>query len=147
MPGKIRVEDIYNIIPTGGEVVTYSMSGKQFRILIENVLDSVVSSDSYSRVGGDMIRFSGVKIVYDLNNASGSRIVQMSTADGQPFEADRKYSIASVSTRFQNNPLFGATKIVETGKVFADELIAYIRANTPINASLDDRMMPLQDGS
>jgi sulfur-oxidizing protein SoxB len=147
MPGKIRVEDIYNIIPTGGKVVTYSMSGKKFRVLLENVMDSVVSDDAYSRVGGDMIRFSGVKIVYDLNNASGNRIVTMNTVDGKPFEADRQYSIASVSTRFQNNPLFGASNIVETGKVFADELISYIRANTPISASLDDRMIPLQEGS
>jgi hypothetical protein len=70
----------------------------------------------------------------------------MATADGAPFDADRRYSIAAVNTRFQNNPLFGAADIKETGKVFAEELIEYIKHSSPINAALDDRMIPRQDG-
>jgi sulfur-oxidizing protein SoxB len=146
MPGKITVEDVYNIIPTGGRVYTYSMSGKQIKRLLENVMDSVVSNDPYTRVGGDMIRFSGLKLVYDLGNAQYERIVSMTTTDGQAILADREYSIAAVNTRFQNNPLFGASNIVDTGKVFADELIEYIRTNSPIIAALDDRIISRRDG-
>ena len=146
MPGPITIEDIYNIIPTGGQVVTYDMSGAQIKILLENVMDSVVSIDPYTRVGGDMIRFSGIKIIYDLGNRSGKRIVSIATSEGEPLEPDHRYSIAAVNTRFQNNPLFGATKIKETGKIFAEELIGYIKANSPINAALDDRMTPRMDG-
>ncbi len=146
MPGSITIEDVYNIIPTGGQVVTYDMSGKQIKVLLENVMDSVVSIDPYTRVGGDMIRFSGVKIVYDLGNQSGERIISMTTSNDEPFEADRKYSIAAVNTRFQNNPLFGATDVQNTDKVFAEELIEYIKQNSPIKAALDDRITPRQDG-
>ena len=146
MPGPITIEDVYNIIPTGGQVVTYDMSGAQIKILLENVMDSVVSIDPYTRVGGDMIRFSGIKIIYDLGNRSGKRIVSIATSEGEPLEPDHRYSIAAVNTRFQNNPLFGATKIKETGKIFAEELIGYIKANSPINAALDDRMTPRKDG-
>ncbi len=146
MPGKITVEDVYNIIPTGGRVYTYSMSGKQIKRLLENVMDSVVSNDPYTRVGGDMIRFSGLKLVYDLGNAQYERIVSMTTTDGQAILADKEYSIAAVNTRFQNNPLFGASNIVDTGKVFADELIEYIRTNSPIIAALDDRIISRRDG-
>ena len=146
IPGKITLEDVYNIIPTGGRVFTYSMSGKQIKILLENIMDSVVNSDPYTRVGGDMIRFSGLKIVYDLGNARYERIVSLTTAGGQPFLVDKEYSIASVNTRFQNNPLFGASYIVDTGKVFAEDLIEYIRANSPIVATLDDRISPRLDG-
>jgi 2',3'-cyclic-nucleotide 2'-phosphodiesterase (5'-nucleotidase family) len=146
MPGKITVEDVYNIIPTGGRVYTYSMSGKQIKRLLENVMDSVVGNDPYTRVGGDMIRFSGLKLVYDLGNAQYERIVSMTTTDGQAILADKEYSIAAVNTRFQNNPLFGASNIVDTGKVFADELIEYIRTNSPIIAALDDRIISRRDG-
>jgi sulfur-oxidizing protein SoxB len=145
MPGKITVEDVYNIIPTGGRVVTYSMSGKQIKILLENVMDSVVSNDPYTRVGGDMIRFSGLKLVYDLGNARYNRIVSLTSTDGQVIQADKEYSIAAVNTRFQNNPLFGASNIEETERLFADELIAYIRANSPIVAARDDRIRPRKD--
>jgi sulfur-oxidizing protein SoxB len=147
MPGEITVEDIYNIVPTGGQISTYSMRGKHIRTLLENIMDSVVSPDPYTRVGGDMIRFSGLNIVYDLGNSNGQRIVSITLANGRPFEDDAEYSIASVSTRFQNNPLFGATNIVATEKVFANELMAYIRANTPVKAALDDRIRPRRDGS
>lgn len=146
MPGPITVEDIYNIIPTGGQVFTYNMAGKDVKILLENIMDAVVGNDPYSRVGGDMVRFSGLNIVYDTDNTRGERIVSMTTADGQPFLADKVYSIASVNTRFQNNPLFGATNVVDTGKVFADELIAYTRANLPVKAALDKRIVPRRDG-
>ncbi len=145
MPGEITVEDVYNIIPTGGQVITYKMSGKQIRYLLENIIESVVSNDAYARVGGDMIRFSGINIVYDLGNAQGERIVSMTTADGQPFSANKDYSIASVNTRFQNNPLFGASNVITSDKTFAEELINYIRANTPIKASLDARIAPRED--
>jgi sulfur-oxidizing protein SoxB len=145
MPGEITVEDVYNIIPTGGQVITYKMSGKQIRYLLENIIESVVSNDAYARVGGDMIRFSGINIVYDLGNAQGERIVSMTTADGQPFSANKDYSIASVNTRFQNNPLFGASNVITSDKIFAEELINYIRANTPIKASLDARIAPRED--
>lgn len=145
MPGPITVEDIYNIIPTGGQVFTYNMPGKQIKILLENIIDAVTNDDAYSRVGGDMIRFSGLSIVYDLANVQGERIVSITTSDGQPFLADKVYSIASVNTRFQNNPLFGATDVVDTGKVFAEVLIEYIRANSPVKAALDARITPRRD--
>ena len=145
MPGDITVEDVYNTIPTGGQVITYNMTSKQIRYLLENIIESVVSNDAYARVGGDMIRFSGLNIVYDLGNAQGERIVSMTTADGKPFSADKEYSIASVNTRFQNNPLFGASNVITTDKIFAEELINYIRANTPIKASLDARIAPRGD--
>ena len=140
MPGKITVEDVYNIDPTGAHVVTYNMSGKQIKLLLENILDAVVTPDAYSRVGGDMIRFSGLNIVYDLDNERGKRVVSITLANGKPFEPKKVYSIASVNTRFQNNPLFGATNVVDTGKVFADELVAYIRAKSRIKAALDGRI-------
>ena len=140
MPGEITIEDVYNIIPTGGRVITYTMAGKQIRTLLENILDGLASNDAYSRVGGDMIRFSGLKIVYDLGNARGERIVSMTTSDGQQFLADKDYSVASVNTRFQDNPLFGARNVVDTGKVFADELIKYIRVNSPLRPMLDGRI-------
>ena len=140
MPGKITVEDVYNIDPTGAHVSTYNMSGKQIKLLLENVLDAVVSPDAYARVGGDMIRFSGLNVVYDLDNERGKRVVSITLADGRPFQPDKAYSVASVNTRFQNNPLFGATNVVDTGRVFADELVEYIRAKSPVKAALDGRI-------
>ena len=139
MPGKITAEDIYNLIPTDGHVFSYSMRGKELKNLLENILGSVVNEDPYTRVGGDMIRFSGMKLVVNLTKSSGNRIIEM-TVGGKAFSNDAVYSIASAHTRFQNSPLFGATYVKDTGKVFVEELIKYIRRNSPITSTLDDRI-------
>jgi 2',3'-cyclic-nucleotide 2'-phosphodiesterase (5'-nucleotidase family) len=139
MPGKITAEDVYNIVPTSGRISTYAMTGKQVKRLIENILDAVVDQDAYSRVGGDMIRFSGMKLVFDLSRPSGQRAVSITVA-GKPLSDEATYRIASVHTRFQESPLFGATDVKDTGKVFVDELIAYIRAHSPIQSVMDDRI-------
>lgn len=145
LPGEVTVEDVYNIIPTGGRIVTFTMAGKEIKTLLENILSGVVDNDPFARVGGDMIRFSGLNIVYDLGNKLGSRIVSVTTADGQPFLLEKDYTIASVHTRFQDNPLFGARDVKDTGKVFADQLIEHIRNNTPVTAVLDNRMSPRRE--
>ena len=144
LPGKITVEDVYNIVPTGGHIFTYTMAGKDLKNLLENIMDGVVNRDPYARVGGDMIRFSGLNIVYDLANARGEKIVSMRMADGRPFSVTEEYSVASANTRFQENPLFGARNVVDTGKVFTEELIDHIRTHSPINAALDARIAPRQ---
>ncbi len=141
MPGQITAEDVYNIIPTDGRIFTYTMPGKEIKNLLENILDGVVGRDPYARVGGDMLRFSGLKIVYDTAAKQGERVVSMVTADDQPFSMEKEYSIASVHTRFQDNPMFSARSIVDTGKIFVEELISYIRTHSPISPGLDNRIV------
>ena len=140
MPGEITVEDVYNLVPTDGRIITYSMSGKSIRRLMENILDGVVDADPYARVGGDMIQFSGMELTFDLYNADGERVVAL-MVDGRPIEPDRLYSVASVHTRFQNNLLFGAERIDEDGPVFVEALIEHIRANSPLKPVTDRRIM------
>ncbi len=141
MPGEITAEDIYNIVPTDRHIFTYTMPGKEIRNLLENILDGVVDQDPFSRVGGDMVRFSGLKIVYDASGKRGERVVSIRTADDQPFSMEKEYSVASAHTRFQHNPMFAAREIVDTGKVFVEALISHIRAHSPISPGLDNRIV------
>jgi len=145
LPGEITVESAYNMVPTDGHIFTYKMAGKDIKTLLENILVGVSDEDPYSRVGGDMIRFSGVNIVFDLANPRGKKIVSITMADGKPFVDDREYKVASAHTRFQLNPVFGARDVQDTGKVMSEELIKYIRNNSPINSHLDDRISERND--
>ena len=142
LPGDITKEDIYNMLPTQGHIFTFSMRGKELKNLLENILSSVVNKDAYTRVGGDMIRFSGMKLICDLAKRAGNRIVKMSVG-GEEFSEDSVYKISSAHTRFQNNPLFGATHVKDTGKKIVEELINYIERKSNITSSLDDRIKVL----
>ena len=140
MPGPITVEDVYNLVPTDGRIITYTLSGKSVRRLMENILDGVVDADPYARVGGDMIQFSGMELTYDLYNDDGERVVAL-RVDGEPIDPKRRYAVASVHTRFQNNALFGAESIDENGPVFVEALIEYIRANSPLKPTTERRIL------
>ena len=146
LPGTITVEDVYNVVPTDGTINTFKLSGKSLKRLMNNVLDGFLDTDPYSRVGGDMLRFSGMKLVYDKSRAFDQRLVSLSVG-GEPVSDDAIYSVASVHTRFQNNPLFGATDAQDTGRIFVEELIEHIRKNSPISPSLDDRIRPVNGTS
>jgi len=146
LPGDITVEDVYNVIPTDGTINTFKLTGKLLKRLMNNTLNGFLDRDPYSRVGGDMIRFSGMELVYDMSRPYGQRVVSL-TVGGKKIVDDKDYSIASVHTRFQNNPLFGATHAKDTGRVFVDELIEYIRKNSPMSPSLDDRIAPVNGTS
>jgi len=139
LPGDITIEDVYNVISTDGTINTFKLSGKALKRLMNNTLNGFLDRDPYSRVGGDMLRFSGMKLVYDLSRPYGQRAVSL-TIDDEPIPDDKEYSVASVHTRFQNNPLFGATHSKETDRVFVDELIEHIRKNSPMSPTLDDRI-------
>lgn len=146
LPGNITVEDVYNVVPTNGTINTFRMSGKALKRLMNNTLNGFLDRDPYSRVGGDMLRFSGMKLVYDVSRPYGQRVVSLEIGD-EPIPDDKEYTIASVHTRFQSNPLFGATHAEDTGRIFVDELIEYIREHSPISPSLDDRIQPVNGTS
>ena len=139
LPGTVTVEDVYNLVPSSGRIATYAMSGSAIRRLMENILDGVVDADPYARVGGDMIQFSGMELIYDLHDTDGGRVVSL-LVDGQPIDPERLYSVASVHTRFQNNPLFGAQRIDENGPVFVEALIEYIRDHSPLKPTTTRRI-------
>ena len=142
LPGKITKEDIYNVIPTEGHIFTFSMRGKEIKNLLENILSSVVNRDPYTRVGGDMIRFSGMEIICDLVKPAGKRVLKINIGE-EEFSEEKVFSVASAHTRFQNNPLFGATHVKDTGKMVVEELINYIERKSIIKSTLDDRIKVL----
>ena len=142
LPGEITKEDIYNIIPTEGHIFTFSMRGKEIKNLLENILSSVVNRDPYTRVGGDMIRFSGMKIICDLVKPAGKRVLKINIG-GEEFNQEKTYSVASAHTRFQNNPLFGATHVKDTRRMIVEELISYIEKKSVVNSTIDDRIKVL----
>ena len=142
LPGKITKEDIYNVIPTEGHIFTFSMRGKEIKNLLENILSSVVNKDPYTRVGGDMIRFSGMKLLCDLTKKAGERVLKLSIG-GREISEEKVFTIASAHTRFQNNPLFGATHVRDTGKMVVEEIIKYIEKKSIVKSNLDDRIKVL----
>lgn len=137
IPGNITVEDVYNMVPTKGNMVTYRMSGQIIMNVLEGAIDNVLNEDPYLQLGGDMTRFAGMEVRYNVKNKMGKRIVSVRIG-GKPLNPKKKYLIASANTSFHTAP--GVTALKDTGKMAVEELIGFIRKKSPIAPKIDKRI-------
>lgn len=137
LPGDIKVEDVYNMVPTEGHIFTFRLKGSNIKSILENAIDNVLNEDPYLQLGGDMIRFSGMEVRYDEKKPYGSRIVGLKIG-GKPLDKEKIYTIVSANTQIYKAPTSIDPK--DTGKVAVEELIQYIEKKKVIAPELDDRI-------
>ena len=83
-----------------------------------------------------------MKIICDLVKPAGKRVLKINIG-GEEFNQEKTYSVASAHTRFQNNPLFGATHVKDTRRMIVEELINYIEKKSVVKSTIDDRIKVL----
>ncbi len=131
LPGPVTVEDVYNAMkPTPSPLYKVRLKGRQIRQVLEDNLDNVFNPDPLQRLGGDVLRCAGVKVVLRRTNPRGERVLQM-VVNGSAVEEDREYLVASSGGRIQY--LDPAPE--SSSKPAVEELIDYIRERSPISAA------------
>lgn len=93
-PGPIRVEHLYNMLPTDSQIKKGKVTGRQLWDWMENELETVFAPDPTKRVGGWVVRFSGMKVMAKINQPKGSRVQSIEVED-EPIQMDKEYTIAS----------------------------------------------------
>ena len=110
--GDIKKKDIiYNYRYAGGDVSVYEMTGKQLKQYMEwsaDYFDTIQPGDTnyrYNEVRGKskyvtFDLFGGVSYKIDLRNPSGSKIVDLTLADGRKVTDEMKLKVGMNSYRF-----------------------------------------------
>ena len=110
--GDIKKKDIiFNYRYAGGDVTVYEMTGKQLKEYMEwsaNYFDTIQPGDTEYRYNAERKKskyvtydiFGGVNYKIDLRNPQGSKIVDLSLADGKPVTDDMKLKVGMNSYRF-----------------------------------------------
>lgn len=110
--GDIKKKDIiYNYRYAGGDVSVYEMTGKQLKQYMEwsaDYFDTIQLGDTnyrYNEVRGKskyvtFDLFGGVSYKIDLRNPSGSKIVDLTLADGRKVTDEMKLKVGMNSYRF-----------------------------------------------
>ena len=94
-PGPITAEQLRNLLPHEGKVVTMKLTGAQIRAILEQALTNTFSDDPKTKVGG-MIQTGGVHFTYDAKAREGSRLNEV-TVGKEPLDPQRAYSVATNS--------------------------------------------------
>ena len=110
--GDIKKKDIiFNYRYAGGDVTVYEMTGKQLKEYMEwsaNYFDTIQPGDIEYRYNAERKKskyvtydiFGGVNYKIDLRNPQGSKIVDLTLADGKPVTDDMKLKVGMNSYRF-----------------------------------------------
>jgi len=136
-PGGIRADlpagpvtwgQAYSVQPFGNQLVTLKMTGAQVRAVLEQQWGP--------GAGGEPrwvpLLVSGITYTYDPEAPLGSRVVSISTDEGQPLDADRVYTVAANSFLAGGGDGFSAFQQAtghEPGPNDLDAFIAYLAAH------------------
>ena len=110
--GDIKKKDIiFNYRYAGGDITVYELTGKQLKEYMEwsaNYFDTIQPGDTEYRYNAERKKskyvtydiFGGVNYKIDLRNPQGSKIVDLTLADGKPVTDDMKLKVGMNSYRF-----------------------------------------------
>ena len=66
VPGKITLNDLYNIIPMNPPISTVELTGEELRAMLEENLERTFSCDPYQQMGGYVKRCLGLNVYFKI---------------------------------------------------------------------------------
>jgi 2',3'-cyclic-nucleotide 2'-phosphodiesterase/3'-nucleotidase len=135
--GDITVGTIFYLMPFDNVVATVNMNKAQLtKVFEEAFIDN-----------GNGIQMSGLKVNYDSTKPSGSRVLDITRADGKAISDKEVLKVATndfVGTGGDGFSVFNEPSVKETYNdthiLVRDSLIENIKANKQIVTSMDKRM-------
>jgi len=96
VPGKITINDLYNIIPMNPPVSTIELIGEEIKAMLEENLERTFSGDPYQQMGGYVKRCLGLNVYFKIEHSSGNRIQKIFVGN-EEVQPDRYYTAAFVT--------------------------------------------------
>ncbi|MEK8090733.1 bifunctional UDP-sugar hydrolase/5'-nucleotidase [Thermithiobacillus plumbiphilus] len=95
MPGPIRREQLYTLLPHPSRLVTMRLTGAQIQEILEQSATNQKPDDPMDAVGG-LIQTAGLRWTVDLSRPSGQRIRDVAVGDS-PLDPERSYRVVTHS--------------------------------------------------
>lgn len=86
--GKIKVSDVYAVVPFDNYIVAIKLTGKQIRETLEHGVSAIDEG------AGRFPQVSGIAFTYNRHAQAGSRVKDV-VIGGRPLAADKEYTVAT----------------------------------------------------
>ena len=139
-PGKVTLNDLYNIIPVNPPVSTVELSGKEIWIMMEENLEHLFSRDPYNQMGGYLKRCMGINLYFKVENPAGQRIQEL-FVNGKKLKMDETYEAAYVTSQGVP-PVYGKKK-KQLDVNAVEALQKYLSNNQPVKAELQGTIIAI----
>jgi sulfur-oxidizing protein SoxB len=92
-PGKVTLNDLYNIIPMTVPISKVELSGAELMELLEDNLEATFAADAFHQRGGYVKRCVGLTAYIRSQNPAGTRLTRLLVGTKE-VQADKLYSAA-----------------------------------------------------
>jgi 2',3'-cyclic-nucleotide 2'-phosphodiesterase (5'-nucleotidase family) len=133
VPGKIILNDLYNIIPMNPPVSTVELTGEELKTMLEENLERTFSCDPYQQMGGYVKRCLGLNVYFKIENPSGHRIQKL-FAGNEEVQPDRYYTTAFVTPQGVAQK-YGRNRENRSERII-DAMRTYLGSHRPLYAEL-----------
>jgi 2',3'-cyclic-nucleotide 2'-phosphodiesterase (5'-nucleotidase family) len=95
-PGRITLNDLYNIVPMNPPVATVDLMGEELVALIEENLEHTFATDPYQQMGGYLKRALGLRAYIKIENPPGQQLQHLFVGDAE-VRPEQEYHVAFVT--------------------------------------------------
>ena len=133
IPGKVTLNDLYNMIPMNPPISTVELRGEELVLMLEENLERTFACDPYDQMGGYVKRCMGINLYFKVENPKGQRIQELFVR-GEQVRPDKVYTAAFVT--MQGVPAkYGTNR--QNLEIYAIEAMErYLARNKPVEAGL-----------
>lgn len=133
IPGKITLNDLYNIIPMNPPISTVELLGEEIVAMLEENLERTFARDPYDQMGGYVKRSLGLKACIKIENPPGQRVQQVFVGN-EELQPGRYYPTTYVTQQGVAHK-YGRNHQQHTERSI-DALKAYLTRHRPLRAEL-----------
>ncbi|NBK21429.1 MAG: bifunctional metallophosphatase/5'-nucleotidase [Spirochaetia bacterium] len=133
VPGKVTLNDLYNIIPMNPPVSTVNITGEELLAMLEENLERTFASDPYEQMGGYVKRSLGLTVYLKIENPKGQRIQQVFVGK-EELDPKRTYYVAFVTEQGVAGK-YGSQRKAHPEHAI-DAMLSYLAKHRPMSAEL-----------
>ncbi|MDY0213215.1 MAG: bifunctional metallophosphatase/5'-nucleotidase [Desulfuromonadaceae bacterium] len=133
VPGKVTLNDLYNIIPMNPPVSTVDLTGEELLAMLEENLERTFALDPYEQMGGYVKRSLGLSVYLKIENPPAQRIQQVFVGN-EALEPGRTYHVAFVTEQGVAQKYGRQRKKHSVHAI--DAMQAYLAKHRPLRAEL-----------
>ena len=133
IPGKVTMNDLYNIIPMNPPISTVEITGQELLMMLEENLEKTFSCDPSNQMGGYVKRSLGLNAYFKIENPAGHRIQKLFIGN-EDVNPEQYYTAAFVT--MQGVPQkFGRNRENRSERII-DAMQAYLIKHRPLHTEL-----------
>lgn len=133
IPGKVTLNDCYDMIPMNPPVSTVEMTGEELVAMLEENLERTFARDPYDQMGGYVKRGLGLNVYFKLENPAGHR-TQRVLVGHEEVRPWRSYAAAFVTEQGVAHK-YGRHRENRPERAI-DAMRAYLAKHHPLRAEL-----------